>query len=203
MPQAGDLKMLDRIMALTRKQHTTTAGARMQTLPADEHGVPTASPVIDEGRNHVASALQESSVAMALTQASAVFERWSGEPLSLTQSTQSDGNPECPAEERNSRVKDAALSVQSASAVLISGLSATGRTTGDRELKANQEKVRRALERLRRTVLKIVESSPRDAHTKIAPDDVTHNARSILCEISNTLIGLVECVRADSSRYLA
>lgn len=201
MPQAGDLKMLDRIMALTRKQHTTTAGARMETLPAAEHGVPTASPVIDGGLSHVASALQESSVAMALTQASAVFERWSGELLSLTQSTQSDGNPECPAEERNSRVKDAASSIQSASAVLISGLSATGR--GDRELKSNQEKVRRALERLRRTVLKIVESSPRDAHIKVGPDDVTHNARSILCEISNTLVGLVEYVRAALSRYLA
>ncbi|KZT63999.1 hypothetical protein DAEQUDRAFT_815284 [Daedalea quercina L-15889] len=110
-------------------------------------------------------ALDTTSVCMTLAQATAVFERWA----------------ECLPQDRAARF-DAAVAAVTSSHSLLSA-------DADEDALHGRDKVRRALERLRRTVIKVLEPTAQEnAADASLPEDARDRARQILQLIGKVLM---------------
>ncbi|KAH9925586.1 uncharacterized protein B0H18DRAFT_955090, partial [Fomitopsis serialis] len=112
-------------------------------------------------------AMDAATVCMMLSQATAVFERWA----------------ECLPQDRAARFDAAAAAVSNAHPLICE--------YADETLRA-RDKVRRALERLRRTVIKVLEPTAQEnAANASLPEDARAGARKILQLISKILMDAV------------
>ncbi|TFY60535.1 hypothetical protein EVJ58_g5088 [Rhodofomes roseus] len=169
--QMGDIEAIDRIMQLRQRKGFDAGSSSFSstiTIAASE----TAASVADAA-----------TVCMALTQATAVFERWAGEFVLLINVSRRKliVLAECFPQDRAARL-DAAIAAVHNADPLIGG-------HGDDETLRARHKVHRALERLRRTIIKVLEPTAQEnAANASLPEDARSGARKILQLISQLLL---------------